>query len=45
MDIEEAKKKKNNLSAKISMYKRKGKDITSFRKEWEELDNFLKNNK
>lgn len=45
MDIEEAKKKKNNLSAKISMYKRKGKDVTSLRKEWEELDNFLKNNK
>lgn len=41
MDIEETKKKKNNLSAKISMYKRKGKDTSELRKEWEELRNFL----
>ena len=45
MDIEEANKRKNNLSAKISMYKRKGKDTSELRKEWEMLRDFLKNNK
>lgn len=41
LDIAAAKKRKNNLSVKISDWKKKGKDTSELRKEWEMLRDFL----
>ena len=41
LDIVAAKRKKDNLSVKISTWKKKGKDISELRKEWEALRDFL----
>ena len=41
LDIAAAKRKKDNLSVKISTWKKKGKDISELRKEWEALRDFL----
>ena len=45
IDIAAAKRRKDNLSVKISDWKKKGKDTSELRKEWEMLKDFLKNNK
>lgn len=41
LNIAAAKRKKDNLSVKISTWKKKGKDISELRKEWEALRDFL----
>lgn len=45
IDIAAAKRRKDNLSVKISDWKKKGKDTSELRKELEMLKDFLKNNK
>ena len=42
LSLEQLKKKKDNISAKLSMWKRKGKDVTELQKEYDEIKELYK---
>ena len=45
LSLEELKKKRGNLSVKISNYRRKGKDVTALEHEMDEIRKLIKNAK
>jgi FtsZ-binding cell division protein ZapB len=45
LSIEDLKKKRSNLSAKISNYRKQGKDVTSLEHEMDEIRKLIKNTK
>lgn len=45
LSIDDLKKKRSNLSAKISNYRKKGKDVTSLEHEMDEIRKLIKNTK